>query len=58
MAIMKRSTPRHELFKYSFDVYSQLSLNWHLYTTDTSVKRTLKSWSLPLFTPFINFDSL
>ena len=42
MAIMKRSTPRHELFKYSFDVYSRLSLNGPLYTTDTSVKRTLR----------------
>ena len=42
MAIMKQSTPRHELFKYSFDVYSRLSLNGHLYTTDTSVKRTLR----------------
>ena len=27
--------------------YSRLSLDGHLYTTDNSVKRTLKSWSLP-----------
>ena len=35
------------------NMYSRLSLNGHLYKTNTSVKRTLKSWSLPFFTPFI-----
>ena len=56
MAIIERRTPRHELFKYSFDVYSRLSLNGHLYTTDTSVKRTLRVGPCLSLLPL--FDSL
>ena len=36
--------------------YSRLSLDGHLYKTDNSVKRTLKSWSLPKLLSL--FDSL